>query len=274
MQHEPPETVPLPPPPSPDTSFGAVFGRLGAAGWLAAAWASVPAIAGLTLVARMNPVSELLKGGDDAGAGRLATALGAYVLAFILASGFGLLPTYAISVLGGYVFGVPLGFAAALAGFGGASVVGYFIARAVARENIEREISRHAKAVVVRDALVRSGFWKTLLIVTLVRVPPSSPFALMNLTLAGTGVKIPAYLIGTLAGMAPRTLAYVMIGDQVTDWTEADRPKWLIVAGVVLTIAVLAAIGAIANKALQRVTTAPDKPRAQARDETESPERQ
>lgn len=242
----------------PDTSFMAVFGRLGVAGWLALAWAVMPAVAGFALLARMKPVSEFLLGEAEGGKGHLAMGVGMYTLAFMAAAGLGLLPTYSVSVLGGYVFGVPLGFAAALAGFGGASVVGYFISRGIAREQVEKEIHRHPKAVIVRDALVASGFWKTLLIVTLVRMPPNSPFAVMNLTLASTGVKFRTYLIGTLVGMAPRTLAYCIIGHQVRligqDLTEVDKPKWLFVVGIALTIGVLVAISSIANQALQRVT--------------------
>ncbi len=243
----------------PDASFMAVFGRLGLAGWLGLAWAVVPAVAGITLLTRMKPVSQwIIELAGQGGADRWQS-VGVYVLGFVVLSGVGVLPTFAISVLGGYAFGPVVGFAAALAGFGGASVVGYLIARLIAREKVEQEIRRHEKARVVRNALVRSGFAKTLLIVTLVRVPPNSPFALMNGTLATTGVGLPAYVIGTLVGMAPRTFAYVLIGQQVTDWSDAKTPRWMIIAGIVVTIVVLMIIGSIANKALQRVTGSADQ---------------
>lgn len=255
----------LPDDPQPDT-FMDVFGRLGVAGWLALFWAVAPAAAGFVLLARMKPVAAYLLGETGQAGGRLGFALAVYVLAFMAAAGLGVLPTYSVSVLGGYVFGVPLGFAAALAGFGGASVVGYFVARRVAREQVEKEIHRHAKAVIVRDALVASGFWKTLLIVTLVRMPPNSPFALMNLTLASTGVRFRTYLIGTLVGMAPRTVVYCVIGHQVrligSDIGDLHRPKWLLVAGVVLMVGVLSVISAIGNHALKRVTGAGAAPEA------------
>ncbi|MEM9372384.1 MAG: VTT domain-containing protein [Planctomycetota bacterium] len=243
-----------------DASFMAVFGRLGLAGWLALAWAFVPAVAGITLLTRMKPVSEKIIELAGQGGADLWKSVGVYVLGFVVLSGIGVLPTFAISVLGGYAFGPVVGFAAALAGFGGASVVGYFIARLIAREKVEQEIQRHEKARVVRNALVRSGFARTLLIVTLVRVPPNSPFALMNGTLATTGVRLPAYIIGTLAGMAPRTFAYVLIGQQVTDWSDARTPRWMIVAGIAVTIVVLMIVGSIANRALQRVTGETDEP--------------
>lgn len=237
-----------------DASFMAVFGRLGLAGWLGLAWAVVPAVAGITLLAKMKPVSDKIVDLAGHGGADLWKSLGVYVLGFVVLSGVGVLPTFAISVLGGYAFGPVEGFFAALAGFGGASVVGYFIAKLIASDKVEKEIQRHQKARVVRNALIRSGFAKTLLIVTLVRVPPNSPFALMNGTLATTGVRLPAYIVGTLVGMAPRTLAYVMIGQQITDWSSVDKPKWMIFGGIAVTVVVLAIIGSMANKALQRVT--------------------
>lgn len=249
----PPET-PLAPRTPEDNSAAAVFNRLGPAAWLGVCWALVPAVAGITLLARMKPVSSRLIELAGHGGADLWKSVTAYVVGFVVLSGVGLLPTFAISVLGGYAFGVRVGFAAALAGFGGASVVGYLIARTVARDKVEQEIASHAKARVVRDALVRSGFWKTLMIVILVRVPPNSPFALMNGTLAATGVRPTPYILGTLLGMAPRTLAYVMIGSQVTDWSNPDKPKWLFFGGIGVTVVVIVIIGSIANRALARVT--------------------
>lgn len=240
--------------PTPDASLGAVFSRLGPAAWLGVAWAVLPFFAGITLLTRMKPVSDRLIELAGHGGADLWKSVSAYIVGFVVLSGAGLVPTFAISVLGGFAFGVPVGFAAALAGFGGASVVGYFIARTIARDKIEQEIARHPRARIVRDSLVGSGFWKTLMIVTLVRVPPNSPFALMNGTLATTGVRLPAYVIGTLVGMAPRTLAYVMIGSQVTDWAKPERPKWMLIAGIGVTITVIVVIGSMANRALKRVT--------------------
>jgi len=241
----------------PDASFMAVFGRLGLAGWLGLAWAVVPGIAGVTLVVKyMKPVSEWLHDFSGPEGQEMWKTLAVYVVGFVVLSGIGVMPTVAISMLGGYAFGPGVGFGAALAGFGGASIVGYFVARTVGREKVEQEIQRFEKARAVRAALVGGGFWKTLGIVTLVRVPPNSPFALTNGTLATTGVRMPEYIIGTLVGMAPRTFAYAIIGHQITDWSDPEKPKWLFFVGIAVTIVVIAIIGSIANKALKRVTNA------------------
>lgn len=241
----------------PDASFMAVFGRLGVAGWLGLAWAVVPAIAGITLVVKfMEPVSEWLHDFSGPDGEAMWKTLAVYIVCFVVLSGIGLMPTVAISMLGGYAFGPAVGFGAALAGFGGASIVGYFVAKTVGRAKVEQEIQRFEKARAVRQALVGGGFWKTLGIVTLVRVPPNSPFALTNGTLATTGVRLPEYIIGTLVGMAPRTFAYAMIGQQITDWSNPDKPRWLFFVGIATTVVAIIIIGSIANKALKKVTEA------------------
>tara|TARA_R110000782_G_scaffold19101_9_gene52038 strand:- start:1842 stop:2651 length:810 start_codon:yes stop_codon:yes gene_type:complete len=251
----PPEpTPPAELPGSADNSLGAIFGRLGPAAALGVAWAVLPALGGFLVLFNMEPISTFLRGEAEAGPMREALGVATYVLIFIVSAGCGFLPTYSQAILAGYAFGVPVGFAAAWIGFGGASIVGFFIAGRFARERAEREIHRNVKARVVRDALIESGFWKALLIVTLVRIPPNSPFALMNLILCASGVKKRVYIIGTLVGMAPRTFAAVLIGSQITDWSNVEKPRWMIVGGIVLTFAVLGVIGAMANRALKRLT--------------------
>lgn len=249
----PAETPQLPGAPE-DNSFGAIFKRLGPAAWLGVAWAALPALGGFLVLLNMGPISEFLRGEAEAGPMRLALGVATYVLIFIVTAGCGLLPTYSQAILAGYAFGVPIGFAAAWVGFGGASLVGFLISKNFARDRVEKEIERNVKARVVRDALVGSGFARALLIVTLVRVPPNSPFALMNLVLTSSGIKKRIYLIGTLVGMAPRTFAAVLVGSQITDWADVEKPRWMIVGGIVLTLAVLGIIGAIANRALKKVT--------------------
>ncbi|MFG0306133.1 MAG: hypothetical protein ACF8Q5_07950, partial [Phycisphaerales bacterium JB040] len=159
-----------------DVSFGAVARRLGPAAWLGLAWTVLPAVMGILLVTRFRgPAAEWLGGHDQ------WTALGLYVGIFALTAGFGLLPTVFQALIGGYVFGLEWGVPGALAGFTLASLIGYAISRLVARHKVEAEIERHAKALAVRNALVGGGALKTLGLVTLVRVPPNSPFALTNL---------------------------------------------------------------------------------------------
>ncbi|MEZ6319396.1 MAG: VTT domain-containing protein, partial [Phycisphaerales bacterium] len=116
------------------------------------------------------------------------------------------------------------------------------------------EIESNAKARAVREALIGGDRWRVLGTVMLVRFPPNSPFALMNGLLAATEVPIGTYVLGTALGMAPRTLAYAWIGTQVSDWDTVGLPAWLKYGGLVVTLIVLAVIGQVANKAIERVT--------------------
>lgn len=253
-----PNAEPTPQLPGPaDNSVGAIFERLGPAAWLGVAWAILPALGGILVLINMGSISAFLHGEAQAGPMREALGVATYVLIFIVSAGCGFLPTYSQAILAGYAFGVPVGFVAAWIGFGGASILGFIIARRFARERAEREINKNVKARVVRDALIESGFGKALLIVTLVRIPPNSPFSLMNLILCASGVRKRVYIIGTLVGMAPRTFAAVLIGSQVTQLVGRDdikTPRWMVIVGIVLTLVVLGVIGAMANRALKRLT--------------------
>jgi len=223
--------------------------RLGPAALLGVAWAFLPAVLGLTLfVGYRGEAAEWLKGHE------LGVGVAIYVGAFVLGAGLGLLPTWVQAVIGGYAFGMWFGFAGALAGFTGASVVGYAVARVVARHRVEAEIESNVKARAVREALIGGDRWRVLGTVMLVRFPPNSPFALMNGLLAATEVPIGTYVLGTALGMTPRTLVYAWIGTRVSDWDTVGLPAWLKYGGLVVTLIVLGVIGQVANKAIEKVT--------------------
>ncbi|MFI4882330.1 MAG: TVP38/TMEM64 family protein, partial [Phycisphaerales bacterium JB064] len=187
---------------APKEGLVALFKRLGPAGVLAIAWTAMPPLGGFLLLAYIGSISEWLR--DHQGSGVFI-----YAIIFMFSAGFGALPTYSQALLGGWAFGPVVGFLAAWAGFVGASLVGYTIARTVSRRRVEKLIDENPKARAVRDALIGHGQLRTTAIVALIRVPPNSPFALTNLAMAASGVRLVPYVIGTALGMAPRTFAAV-----------------------------------------------------------------
>jgi uncharacterized membrane protein YdjX (TVP38/TMEM64 family) len=231
------------------TSPRAILRRLGLLTPLAVISATLPAIGGITLLAFAGPVGQWLR--SQGSSGPLI-----YVAGFAGLAGLALLPTYAQAVIGGFAFRFWTGAPAALAGFGGAALVGYGVARLAGGDRAVQVISEKPRWRAVYDALLGGGFWRTLGIITLVRVPPNSPFAITNLVFAATKVSLPTYVIGTLLGMAPRTIAAVYIGSTVHDLPDPARPKWLIIAGIASIVVVVLIIGQIANHALTRVTNA------------------
>ncbi len=256
MQESSQEPTPEPAAESTPRTPGELWRELGPAGLLGLAWTVLPGVFGITLLVKLGAVSEWLTA-------RPGESLLLYTLGFAAAAGAGLLPTYTMAILGGWVFGFAAGFPAALAGFTLAAAIGFCIARLVARNSMERMIAGNERARVVHRALLGRGATRSLGLVTLLRVPPSSPFSLTNLVMAGTGVKFAPFVVGTALGMAPRTVVYVATGaggaaSGARDIGEfvKDGPGWIVaVVGVVLMLGVLSLLSNVANRALERVAS-------------------
>jgi len=235
----------------------AMLRRLGPAAILGVAWSTLPSFAGVMLILNIEPIRMALVGSSSSGT-HLALGMAIYLVGFVVLAGFGFLPTISQAILAGYAFGLPLGLGLALAGFGGASLVGYEFVGRIARSRVESELQRRPKAMLLRDALLHASTGRALLIVTLFRASPSSPFALSNLLLASLGVRRWVFFFGTLMGMLPRTLAAVLIGQQFTGFNgQIDKPAWMLIAGVGALVLLVVVISKAAGSALRRVASNP-----------------
>lgn len=224
------------------------FRCLGPMGPMAIIAASLPAIGGFVVLGTMGPIGAWLRDHGTLG-------VGVFVTAFAVLAGLALLPTYAQSVLAGWAFGMATGSVAAMAGIAGASLIGYGVARRGAGDRLVKLIDEQPKWRAVYDALVRSGSGRALLTVTLLRIPHNSPFAITNLVMASCRVPLWIYAVGTVVGIAPRTLLAVYLGAraQSTDFALPSE-RWLYIVWVVGALLAVAVIGAIANQAIKRVT--------------------
>lgn len=230
----------------------AIIKRLGPAAVMGVMALVLPALGGFVLLYFINDVGPWLREARP-------NSIAAYVLAFAFFSGFALLPTYAQAIMGGWAFGFAAGFPAAQAGLVAGAIIGYAIARPTASKRVLAIIKEHPRWEAVRVALVGCGYARTLFIITLLRMPPSSPFAMTNLILAGVKVPLSAYALGTFLGMLPRTAMTVFWASQIQNMIASDAareavPWWLVGAGITLSLAVLAVIGLMAKKALDRFT--------------------
>lgn len=230
----------------------AMLRRLGPATLLGIAWSIIPSFAGVMLILNMEPIRIALIG-DGLSMSHLIFGMSIYLVAFVLLAGFGFLPTVSQAILAGYAFGVPMGLGLALLGFAGASLVGYELVGRIARSRVEQELQRKPKAVILRDALVHASTRRALLLVTLLRASPGSPFALTNLLLGSLGVSRGVFVFGTILGMFPRTLAAVLIGQQFTTFGEIDKPRWMLVAGIAAVVLLLIVVSKVAASVLSRV---------------------
>ena len=204
----------------------------------------MPPVSGVVLLGTLHKVGPWLRAQEELG-------LLAYVGAFTVLGGLALLPTYAPSLLAGWAFGRLGGVGAALSGFLGAALVSYAVSRRVSAARVDAMLADAPRWHAVRGALVHSGFWKAVLIVTLLRLPPNAPFAASNLAMAALRVPLGPYVLGTLAGLAPRTSAVVLLGAglSVLDFSNRRQAGWFL-AGLLVTIAVLASVGWLARRTL------------------------
>jgi uncharacterized membrane protein YdjX (TVP38/TMEM64 family) len=241
--------------------FRRVVRQLGPTSILAVGAAVLPPLGTIVLIATAPTTSAWLREHPDIGPL-------VYTLCFGLLAGLALLPTYAQSILGGLAFGVAIGLPAALGGFALGAIIGYEIASRVSGDRVKKLVEERPKFAAVHRALIgsavpgRGGFWKTFLVVTLLRVPPNSPFAIMNLLMASVKVPRLPFILGTAIGMLPRTAVAVVVGaglDRITSET-LKPPGWVFVGGLVATIAVVLVIGTMANRVLARIANAAPPP--------------
>ena len=245
--------------------------RLWASTLLGVLWVTTPPLFGFWILAEIGVIGEWLRslGGPviaefstgDAGVTQIRLGgLVVYALLFMFCSGVGILPTYAQAILGGWIFGFWLGTPAALLGFTGGAAVGWIICRLISRDAVVEWIDRKPKWSVIRHAFLEEGFWRTLGIVTLVRLPPNSPFSLTNLAMSAGGARPAPYLLGTLIGMTPRTAIAVGFaaaaaadGSRDIQTFVSEKGFLPIVIGVGAMIVVFVILAKIANSAMARV---------------------
>ncbi|MDB5320621.1 MAG: associated Golgi protein [Phycisphaerales bacterium] len=246
----PTATVNASPPVGAGGKFKAFLKRLGPAGPLALLAATFPPIGGFVLIGLVYRIAPWLR--EHRGPGLMI-----YVGGFAVLAALSILPTYACSILGGWAFGFAIGFPASMIAFCSASLLSYLINALAAGDRVVEIVREHPKWEAVRVALLGCGFWKAFWIITLLRLPPYSPFAAANFILGTTRAPLVPFLLATLVGMAPRTAAVVWAAAHASKLDFKDSTQiWIFVGGLLVTLVVIGVIGEIANKAVKRVTTA------------------
>ena len=241
-----------------EETWGAIFKRLGPAGPLAVLAMLMPAAAGFLLLGFSGEVGYWLLE-------RWYWGAALYIVVFAVTSGLALLPTYAQAFIGGWTYGIITGTPAALLGFGMGSLIGYEVARRASGDRVLAVINSKPKWKIIHDAFLGAASdtgarkWvRQFVLVTLVRLPPNSPFALTNLIMASVGVPRLIFFLGTLIGMAPRTALVVWFGSelqgQLIDDVKSGRPDWWIWAVIGSAVAMVLILNHIAQTALQRAT--------------------
>ena len=166
-----------------------------------------------------------------------------------------LVPTYSRAILAGWAFGFTAGFPLAVVTITASSLMAYAIGRWIARDRVLEVMRTKPKWNAIHQALPGGDKLKTIFVVTLLRIPPTSPFAFANFVLAAARVPIGAYTMGTFIGIIPRTALATFAAAKLEQLRFKDVSQtWMVIAGIVATVVVCVILGVLANRALRRIT--------------------
>lgn len=234
-----------------ETATPGLVRRLGAAGPVAIVLSFWPPLGGFILLASLTSLGPWLRAHG-------AEGMLIYFLFTGVLMGISFVPTYSCAILAGWAFGFAVGWPLAMVTITAASLLAYAIGRWIARDRVLEVIREKPSWDAIYRSLLGKKSGRTTLVVTLLRVPPTSPFALANFVLAATRVPLLEYTVGTLVGVAPRTAlaTFAAAGlEQLRFKNVAET--WTVVAGIVATLLVCIILGMLAKRALNELTAQP-----------------
>ena len=174
-----------------------------------------------------------------------------------------LLPGGVLSVGGGFFFGLWWGFLIVLVGNVAGAALSFFISRRLGRRWLRRELLRNSTLEALRPAVEREG-WKIIL---LSQLHPLFPTSLLNYLYGLTTISFRTCILWVAVGQAPGLFLYAYIGTLgqlgLNLLRGRSHPRaveyWVWAGGLLLSVAVLVALGRISLRLLQDVEAAAAK---------------
>jgi uncharacterized membrane protein YdjX (TVP38/TMEM64 family) len=191
----------------------------------------------------------------------------AFVLGYALAC-VALLPASLLTVAAGAAFGLAQGVALVAAGATLGASASFLIARHVARRHVTQRLARDPRLAAVDRAVATDG----RRIVTLLRLSPAFPFALLNYVLGVTQIAFRDFLVA-MFGILPGTTLYVYAGKAAGDVALAASGAApargaayyaVLASGFVATAAVTVLVTRAARRALASTDAGPPAGRGPA----------
>ncbi|KAL3626214.1 hypothetical protein CASFOL_029763 [Castilleja foliolosa] len=213
-------------------------------------------IGGIAIACFTLPIEKILKDfllwiEQDLGPwGPLVLAV-AYIPLTVLA-----VPASILTLGGGYLFGLPVGFLADSTGATVGAGAAFLLGRTIGRSYVISKLRDYPKFRAVAIATQRSGFK----IVLLLRLVPLLPFNMLNYLLSVTSVSVTHYMLASWLGMMPITFALVYVGTTLKDlsdvthgWHEFSKTRWaLILTGLVVSAVLIFCVTRVAKAALEK----------------------
>ena len=202
------------------------------------------------------PVEQILKDflvwiDQDLGPwGPLVLAV-AYIPLTILA-----VPASVLTLGGGYLFGLPVGFCADSIGATLGAGASFLLGRTIGRSFVMSKLKDYPQFRAVAIATERSGFK----IVLLLRLVPLLPFNMLNYLLSVTPIPIGPYMLASWLGMMPITFALVYAGTTLKDlsdvthgWGEFSTTRWaFLVLSLLVSVVLVIIVTRVAKTALDK----------------------
>ncbi|XXG83459.1 hypothetical protein AAC387_Pa10g1205 [Persea americana] len=165
-------------------------------------------------------------------------------------------PASVLTLGGGYLFGLPIGFVADSIGATIGATAAFLLGRTIGRPFVISKLKDYPQFQAVAIAIQRSGFK----IVLLLRLVPLLPFSMLNYLLSVTPISIGEYMLASWLGMMPITLALVYIGTTVKDlsdvthgWDDISTTRWvLMILGLVVSVVLVVCVTKVAKAALDK----------------------
>jgi uncharacterized membrane protein YdjX (TVP38/TMEM64 family) len=135
-------------------------------------------------------------------------------------------PRTLLSFVGGALFGTLAGSAYVLVGVTAGAVLAFCIGRLLGRDFVASHL--RGRFALVEEAVSR----RALTAVMVSRLIPLVPFGISNSALGTASVPLPSFLVGTLLGAAPATVAYAALGAATIRGDQTGATYAGIAAGV------------------------------------------
>jgi uncharacterized membrane protein YdjX (TVP38/TMEM64 family) len=226
------------------TKFKKDFGKIGA---VAGITTVMPIVGSMFLLTVVYQISPWLQENKEIG-------VLIFVVFMTIFSGLALLATNILGIVSGFAFDFTIGIVAQIVGLAGASTLMFLLAKRYASKNFLSIIEEKPKLKAIHHALLNESVFKTLLIITLIRLSPAMPFAVTNFIISASGVSFKTFILGTVLGMTPRASAVVFVGSSLSELNFSQpQESWLLILGIAATILSVLAIGTISRRALNNL---------------------
>jgi uncharacterized membrane protein YdjX (TVP38/TMEM64 family) len=172
-----------------------------------------------------------------------------YVVATVLFA-----PGFVLTLGAGAVFGVARGSVLVSVASTLGATCAFLVGRYLARGWVAEKLGGNATFAAIDRAVAEEG-WK---IVSLTRLSPVFPFALLNYAFGLTRVKLRDYVLASWIGMMPGTVMYVYLGSLARAGADSQQRtpiEWALYgAGLAATVAVVMIVTRTARRELARRT--------------------